>query len=146
MNGIVVGYDGSGHSVRALEWAAYEAAVRNAPLTVLTVRQPAPGRWTGGVAGDSDPERAPARIDELAQKAFAQSGADLPRPRVTIQSVGGVPADELVRAAAGADMVVVGARGAGGFRKLLLGSVSCHLTHHARCPVVVVPGSREEER
>jgi nucleotide-binding universal stress UspA family protein len=53
----------------------------------------------------------------------------------------GLPAEELLEAAADtdADMIVVGARGTGGFKKLLLGSVSSHLAHHAHCPVVIVP-------
>ena len=51
-------------------------------------------------------------------------------------------AEELVRASRDADMLVVGSRGSGGFARLLMGSVSSQVTHHAECPVVVIPGSR----
>jgi nucleotide-binding universal stress UspA family protein len=51
----------------------------------------------------------------------------------------GSAADGLLGAAKGADLVVVGSRGVGGFRGLLLGSVSQQVAHHAACPVVVVP-------
>ena len=146
MHGILVGYDGSGHSLRALEWAAREAAVRSTPLSVLIVRQAAPGRWTQTAAVDRDSEETSARIEELALKALAESGLGLPQPRITVHTCGGVPAAELVRTASGAEMIVVGARGAGGFRKLLMGSVCSYLTHHAHCPVVVIPDLREEER
>jgi nucleotide-binding universal stress UspA family protein len=138
MNGILIGYDGSGHSLRALEWAAHEAAFRQAPLTVLSVCAAVPAQWPGG-CGDDALRQARTLAEEEADKALAQAGADLPRARVTIHAVSGNPAEELLRAAGGAEMIVVGSRGAGGYRKLLLGSVSCHLTHHARCPVVVVP-------
>lgn len=138
MNGILVGYDGSGHSLRALEWGAHEAALRQAPLTVLSVCPAVPAHWPGS-AGDDALRQSRALAEEEADKALAQAGADLPRAQVTIQAVNGNPAEELLSAAAGAEMIVVGSRGAGGYKKLLLGSVSSHLTHHARCPVVVVP-------
>jgi nucleotide-binding universal stress UspA family protein len=51
---------------------------------------------------------------------------------------GGLPAKTLLEAATGADMLVVGSRGAGGFQRLRLGSVSTQVTHHAPCPVVVI--------
>ena len=56
-----------------------------------------------------------------------------------MRAVTGVPAEELLSAAADADMIVVGSRGAGGFKRLLLGSVATQVTHHAGCPVVVIP-------
>jgi nucleotide-binding universal stress UspA family protein len=46
--------------------------------------------------------------------------------------------NELLTASAGADMIVVGSRGAGGFRRLLLGSVASQVTHHAHVPVVII--------
>ena len=58
---------------------------------------------------------------------------------VEMQVVHGEPARVLVECSEGADMVVVGSRGHGGFRGLLLGSVSTQVVHHARCPVVVIP-------
>ena len=61
-------------------------------------------------------------------------------PSVTVRSVSGSPAAELIKAGTGADLLVVGARGSGGFARLLMGSVSAQVTHHAPCPVVVVPG------
>ena len=68
-----------------------------------------------------------------------QVGEESRPPSVTVRAVTGLPAEELLNAAADADMIVVGSRGAGGFKRLLLGSVSTQVTHHAHCPVVVIP-------
>ena len=59
-------------------------------------------------------------------------------PEVTVSVTKGNPAQELIKAACDADMLVVGSRGSGGFSKLLMGSVSSQVTHHAECPVVVI--------
>jgi nucleotide-binding universal stress UspA family protein len=64
------------------------------------------------------------------------------RPDITVSATTGDMAEELVRASRDADMLVVGSRGSGGFARLLMGSVSSQVTHHAECPVVVIPGSR----
>ena len=63
-------------------------------------------------------------------------------PEVTVSVSVGDPAEELVKASRDADMLVVGSRGSGGFARLLMGSVSSQVTHHAACPVVIIPGSR----
>jgi nucleotide-binding universal stress UspA family protein len=57
-----------------------------------------------------------------------------------IRAVNGFPPQELIEASRDADLLVVGSRGVGGFTRLLLGSISDHVMHHAHCPVVVVPG------
>jgi nucleotide-binding universal stress UspA family protein len=61
-------------------------------------------------------------------------------PEITISVVAGDAAEELIKASQDADMLVVGSRGSGGFARLLLGSVSSQVTHHASSPVVVIPG------
>lgn len=142
MPGIIVGIDGSLHSRRALEWAVSEAAARRAPLTVLTVRQAVAGYWGGPVPYVEDPalvEQAFKEVQKETDDVLDELGAGSRPPSVTVRAVAGVPAAELLAAAEGADLLVVGARGAGGFARLLLGSVSTHVTHHAHCPVVVVP-------
>ena len=63
-------------------------------------------------------------------------------PEVTVSVAQGDAAEELVNASRDADMLVVGSRGSGGFARLLMGSVSSQVTHHAACPVVIIPGSR----
>jgi nucleotide-binding universal stress UspA family protein len=142
MPGIIVGIGGSAHSRRALEWAVNEAAVRHAPLTVLTVNQAVAGYWTSHTAYPGDMQRtkqareaAQVEADSMLKKAGEESRP----PSVTVRAVTGLPAEELIAATADADMIVVGSRGAGGFKRLLLGSVSTQVTHHARCPVVVIP-------
>jgi len=143
MPGIIVGTDGSAHSQRALEWAIREAGIRRTRLTVLTVYQAIPG-YRGTVTSPGVhalAEKARKTAQEEANILLDRAGAR-PRPlSVTVQAANGLPAEELIRAAddSRADMIVVGARGAGGFKKLLLGSVSTHLTHHAHCPVAVIP-------
>ncbi len=142
MPGIIVGIDGSAHSRKALEWAIREAAVRRAALTVLTVHQAVAGFWTSPVAYPGD-EGMTSHALEVAQKetddVLDQVGDEFRPPSVTVRAVNGLPAEELIKAAADADMLVVGSRGTGGFARLLLGSVSIQVTHHAHCPVVVIP-------
>ena len=142
MPGIIVGIDGSGHSRRALEWAVSEAAARQAPLTVLTVYRAVVGYLREPVQYVGD-----AELTERARKEAQKETDDVldafagpQKPSVTVRAVTGMPADELLAAAEGADLLVVGARGAGGFKRLLLGSVSAQVTHHAPCPVVVIRG------
>jgi len=140
MSGIVVGVDGSHHSQRALEWAAREAALRHARLTVLTVCRGLAGWGDGAAYPGGRPETEHVR--DLAQaetdKALEAIGARQPA-EVVVRAVNGVPAQELISAAEGAEMLVLGSRGAGGFTRLLMGSVSSQVTHHANCPVVVIP-------
>jgi nucleotide-binding universal stress UspA family protein len=142
MPGIIVGIDGSGHSRQALEWAVHEAAIRRAPLTVLTVNQAVVGYYGRPVVYPGDPDRA-VRAREKAQEetdsVLEKVGEESRPPSVTVRAVTGLPAEELLVASADADMVVVGSRGAGGFKRLLLGSVSTQVTHYAHCPVVVIP-------
>ena len=141
MSGITVGIDGSEHSVRALEWAANEAAVRHAPLTVLTVHLVPQSGWTGNpiiLPQDSkDVEEERQGAEEMTLKVTSQLGEARPAS-VTVRAVSGFPAQELIEASRGADLMVVGSRGAGGFVKLVAGSVSNQVVHHAHCPVVVV--------
>jgi nucleotide-binding universal stress UspA family protein len=140
MPGIVVGVDGSEHSNRVLEWAAREAALRQAPLTVLTVHQVVGSAWTGDpvVSPVDRPEEVKARqaAEEAANEVIGK--LDAKPPSVTVRAVSGFPARELVDASQDADLVVVGSRGGGGFRGLLTGSVSTQVVNHADCPVVVI--------
>jgi nucleotide-binding universal stress UspA family protein len=146
MPGIIVGIDGSAHSHRALEWAISEATARHVALTVLTVEQDYTGFW--GPAGHpyvrdaSFVDQAAADARAETDKALGILGAGNGPRSVAVRTVTGLPAEEILKAACDADMIVVGSRGAGGFRKLLMGSVSEQVTHHAHCPVVVVPDER----
>jgi nucleotide-binding universal stress UspA family protein len=141
MPGILVGLDGSHYSERALEWAAKEAAIRHAPLRVLAVHT-VPVGWSGrGVPYPEDDEivvRIKASAQELTDKVLAGIGGARP-DGVTVEAVNGIPADVLLRASEDADMIVLGARGGGGFARLNLGSVSDQVAHHAHCPVVIIP-------
>ena len=143
MPGIVVGVDGSGHSRKALERAANEAAVHHVPLTVLTVHQAV--RDVYGSASHY-PEDA-ALTDKARQAAQAETdqvlaGLSAKPASVTVTAVHGLPAEELIKASEGADMLVLGRRGTGGFARLLMGSVTSQVAHHARCPVLIVPWGR----
>ncbi|MGD0705431.1 MAG: universal stress protein [Trebonia sp.] len=142
MPGIIVGIDGSDHSRQALEWAIREAAVRRAPLTVLTVQQAVAGYWGGPVLypGDQDlATKAREKAREETNRTLEKIDQESRPSSVTVQAVVGLPAEALLEAAADADLLVVGSRGAGGFKRLLMGSVSVQVTHHAHCPVVVIP-------
>jgi len=147
MPGIIVGVDGSDHSRRALSWAMREAAQHHAPLTVMTVC-PSPARpatmtfWSLPTLpeGGFNSEHARRAVQEEVDKAASEISGTAPELTVTVAT--GQPAEELVMASRDADLLVVGSRGTGGFTRLLLGSVSSQVVHHAACPVVVVPAAR----
>lgn len=143
MPGIFVGVDGSDHAQRALEWAVDEAAVRHAALTVLAVSPVPLSIWTRTPITSEADEPAREHAQQAAQGAADEAVSKLTgeaRPAsVTVRAITGNPAEELVTASRDADLVVVGARGAGGFGRLALGSVSSQVSHHAHCPVVIVP-------
>jgi nucleotide-binding universal stress UspA family protein len=145
MPGITVGLDGSAHSERTLAWAVAEAAVRNAPLTVLAVHEVVSNHWTGHPVlypGDQpELEKMRLAVQELTQKAVDQAGEPGPAS-VTVRAVSGLPAVELINASGDSDLIVVGSRGGGGFAKLMLGSVSSQVVRHAQCPVAVISGGR----
>ena len=119
-----------------------EAALRKAPLTVITVNPVTASYWTGNpVTVPADEERI-VKVRKLAEDAVAAVAAKLGTNQpasVTITAVHGFPAKSLMDASEGADLLVVGTRGGGGFGTLILGSVSSQVVHHAKCPVVVVP-------
>jgi nucleotide-binding universal stress UspA family protein len=144
MPGIVVGVDGSEQAQHALEWAMNEAAIRNAPLIVLTVHQVAISHW--GLAELHYPEDMPAREKalEAAQQAVDKVAAQLSGAKpssVEVRAVNGIPAEVLIAESRTADLLVVGTRG-GGFETHAMGSVSNKVGHHAACPVVIVPSAR----
>jgi nucleotide-binding universal stress UspA family protein len=135
---IVVGIDGSEDGRHALDWAAAEARVRDARLTVVHAWLPPQPISSFG------PMIAPIDVSEFEVSARAILDAELDAlPRdvgVPVESVlarGYAPA-MLLREAEGADLLVVGSRGRGGFKGLLVGSVSQHCATHAVSPVAVV--------
>jgi nucleotide-binding universal stress UspA family protein len=140
MAGIVVGVDGSGHSRKALERAVAEAAAHGVPLTVLAVHQAVRDVY-GGISHYTEDPGLTEKAKEAAQAETDQAlAAASARPEsVTVTAVHGLPVDELVKASQSADMLVLGRRGAGGFARLTMGSVSSQVVHHAQCPVLVVP-------
>lgn len=146
MPGITVGIDGSHNSVEALEWAMKEAAQLHSPLTVLTVHEVVASQWTGHPMVQPDVDN-PARehyrqaAEELVAKVASELGDPQPAS-VTVRAVTGFAAYQLIDASKDSDMLVVGSRGGGGFARLLLGSVTSQVVHHAACPVVVVPTGR----
>lgn len=143
MERIVVGVDGSPASVDALCFAIDEARLRGARLVVvyayrfpvLTMLPLAPKPPT--------PEELAEGADALLARALADAGdpQDVNVERLAIE---GHPAEVLVDVAAGATLLVVAARGVGGFRGSLLGSVSQQCAQHAPCPVTIVRRAQVE--
>lgn len=145
MSGIVVGIDGSHNASHALEWAMTEAAIRKAPLTVITVNSVPASYWSRAPVQLPVDEDRVAEIRKIAEAAVADTAAKLGASQpesVTVSATSGFPAQTLIDASNDSDLVVVGSRGGGGFAPLVLGSVSHQVVHHAHCPVVVVPSGK----
>lgn len=147
---IVVGVDGSEHARRTLQWAVDEARLRK--WTVIAVHAHAiptlfvaPDPVLGASQPIPDPEIA-KRLEEAAETLLAEEIDQVASDDVTIERrvVTGSAPDALLRAAREGDLLVVGSRGLGGFKGLLLGSVSQQVVHHAPCPVVIVPQAERD--
>ena len=138
---IVVGVDGSDGGAAALELAAKEAAFRGARLRIVSVWEVPVAAYGGGFA---PPVVDPALWDvflegaqQVADDALASVKKLHPSLDAEVLVVKGQPADVLLEQS-DATLIVVGRRGLGGFRSLLLGSVSQQVVQHATSPVVVV--------
>jgi nucleotide-binding universal stress UspA family protein len=137
--GILVGHDGSECAQHALRWAGELARRSGMDLHVMRswsmTSAPRPATWSPGYVPPME-DWAAAVLEQL-NRQVAAAHLD-PSVRVSCHVVHRSPAKGLIETAAGADLLVVGARGRGGFGGLLLGSVSDQVVHHAPCPVTVI--------
>ncbi|MDI2132651.1 universal stress protein [Yinghuangia seranimata] len=141
--GVVVGVDGSDPSRRALDWAMTEAQLRGLPLYVVSSAPPA-GTYAAMAPGAVYAEDMNAALESVRTETEALV-ADVNRTReaaydgeLHVQVFSGTATEVLLGMSERHVMVVVGSRGIGGFSRLLLGSVSTAVVHHAACPVLVV--------
>ena len=134
----MVGVDGSVPSKAALAWAVKQARLTGATVEAVTAWElpatygypvPVPAMDYGGLAAE-------VLADAIAE---ASSPGEPVKIRSTVAE--GSAARVLLDASAGAELLVVGSRGHGGFVEALLGSVGQHCVHHATCPVVVIRDS-----
>jgi nucleotide-binding universal stress UspA family protein len=143
MNVIVVGVDHSDGAKAALRFAVEEAKLRQAKVRAVHAWQfsghlGAPGLEGSfpGFGGELDVMRGAAEAELDAALRDVSAGTD--GLEIERRLVDGSPAGVLVEESRGADLLVVGSRGRGGFAGLLLGSVSQQCAQHAACPVVIV--------
>src|ERR671913_1642463 len=138
---IVVGGDGSASSGKALRWAYDEAAHHGASITAVSAWHP-PALPMTPPYGSAPPEGyvTQPKQDALDLLERFVNDLDVREPAVDVRTAveEGNPAQVLIELSKEADLVVVGSRGHGGFKGMLLGSVSQHLVAHAHCAVVVV--------
>lgn len=133
---IVVGVDGSVPSKAALSWAIRQAKLTGAVVeAVIAWHYPNTYGYPGPVLDGTDYEK-------LAVEVVTDTIAEVAGPDdIKFKVIEGNPAAVLLAASAGAELLVVGSRGHGGFIEALLGSVSQHCVHHAACPVVIIRDS-----
>ncbi len=145
---IVVGVDFSAGARAALLFALRDAARRGVPVEAVTAYRP-PDYWMDFYAvGSYQPDQMRTAALERLRAFIAEVVADGPQPppEVHAHAAMGTAADVLIDESQGADLLVVGSRGHGGFTSMLLGSVSMHCAQHASCPVTVdhSPEARHE--
>lgn len=139
---LVVGVDGSETAMSAVRWAAREAALREAKLELISAWEVSVSSVGYGL-GFAEMSGEMLKGLEQAAEEIVAAAAGVAREgfhdiEIETRTVEGQATDVLVEAARDADLLVMGSRGMGGFRELLLGSVSQQCAHHATCPVVIV--------
>jgi len=137
MSRIIVGVDGSEQSTEALRWALAHAKSGDEIVATHAWQIPPVSGFEFPAYNLADVE---THAGEMVDKVLASIGTD-DHPGVTISKVirQGHSGQVLIDQSEGADMIIVGSRGHGGFRGLLLGSVSTYVVHHAKTAVVVLP-------
>ena len=137
---IVVGVDGSKCSHSALRFALDEARIRHAKLRIVVVWRVPLAAYGAGWAPPPPhlAEDSEAAAKEVLEDALRTVKEDAGSKEIESVVREGQPANVLVEESAEAEMLVVGSRGRGGFRELMLGSISQQCAHHARCPVTIV--------
>ncbi|MFJ3089117.1 universal stress protein [Streptomyces sp. NPDC086838] len=133
---VIAAVDGSSHSMDALDWAAREAVARKLPLLIVHVRQ---------LARRTDQEVQEREAGELLASAVRRVAGTAPGLRPTTLAPLDFPSAALVSLSRDASLVVLGSRGLGGFRSLMLGSNSLATASMAKCPVVIVHEGRDDE-
>jgi nucleotide-binding universal stress UspA family protein len=138
---IVVGIDGSPDADAALCFAVAEAKLRALPLRVVCAWEPPTSAYVGE-AFAATPDAFIA-AEHHAEDVLRSALERLPLDDVQVEAlaVEGHPARVLVHQAADAELLVLGSRGHGAAKRLLLGSVSSDVAHHTPCPLVIVPSS-----
>ena len=144
MSSIVVGVDGSDGSRVALRFALAEARLRGAAVRAVAAWHIPALVYEGGFATPDTRllDEVAAETGEKLARAVEEAAEDASSVVVEAVVREGQPATVLLDEADDADLLVVGSRGLGGFRGLLLGSVGQQCAHHAPCPVVIVPHDR----
>lgn len=142
--GVLVGHDGSPAADDAVEWAGGLAARLGVSMHVLRAwsltNAPRPAAMTGGYIPP---------LDDFQQAVLDAVRADLAALElpegldVQVHAAHAKPSAALLEAAAGAELLVVASRGAGGFRGLGFGSTADQVVRHSPCPVVVVPQPKD---
>jgi nucleotide-binding universal stress UspA family protein len=144
MSFVVVGVDGSEGSKAALRVAAEEAIDRKAQLRIVIAWHIPLAVYTDGLP---PPDEITSDMKDAAHEIAAQAEAAVPAGvDFETRLREGQPADVLLEESEGAEVLVVGSRGLGGLARLVLGSVSQHVSHHATCPVVIVPPTDTKDR
>jgi len=140
---IVVGVDGSPSSQAAVAWAVRQAEMTGATVdAVMAWQYPAMiNRAAWALVTAQDEAEFEAFFARELDDAIATAVDRASRAKIRAIVRTGNAAQVLLAAADGADLLVVGSRGHGGFTEALLGSVGQHCVHHASCPVVVIRDS-----
>jgi len=137
---IVAGTDGSEESLRAVDWAAREAALRGVPLRIVAAEEAPPGMTSR--AGSGEQKRVTdvllGQRDQALTAAAERAAKTAHGVLIDTDVVTGSVDEAVTDAGSGALMLVLGSRGKGAFTALLLGSVSRYVATHASCPVVVI--------
>jgi nucleotide-binding universal stress UspA family protein len=140
INRIVVGHDGSSSASWALDHALNYAEAWDSEIVALAA---VPVSASGGVAAwlpqDVDHEKVLEGVKSSLAQRMERTKSKHPKVKLRSVVLDGAGADLLVEFSRAADLVVVGSRGRGGFRGLLMGSTSQAVLHHSACPVLVVP-------
>jgi nucleotide-binding universal stress UspA family protein len=137
---VVVGVDGSPHGEAALRLAMEEASLHGRTVVAVHAWHAVPGGLSATTAAQQRRFQADEVSHELlVSEALAGEGQRFPEVAVKTHVVQDHPVRALLDAARNASLIVVGARGTGGYSGLALGSVALGVLHHATCPVCVVP-------